>query len=212
MILIAKTYDKIGNMKKEIDFRKTVFWGVAASVKSCPEPDRPEVVLSGKSNVGKSSLLNVLVDNRKMARVSSAPGKTRLVVYFDVDGAFYLADLPGYGFAKAPKEEIAKFSALTDSYFASGRPICLIVHLLDVRHPPTKEDEMMIRYLRDKGLPFLIVFTKLDKLSRSQALTQMRSTMKGLAMADVPYYGVSALKKTGLQELRDAISDYVMSE
>ena len=188
-----------------LDFRKTTFWGVAASISACPDSDKPEVVLSGKSNVGKSSLLNALGDNKKLARVSQSPGKTRQVVYFEVDGKFYIADLPGYGYAKAPKQEKEKFSKLVDQYFASGRPISLILHLLDIRHLPSKEDMGMISYMLSNAMPFFIVFTKCDKLSRSQMLTNARDILKYLQIGDIPSFCVSADKKAGLDDLREAI-------
>jgi len=147
----------------KINFRKTNFWGVAADMNSCPPMDRPELVLSGKSNVGKSSLLNSLVDNKKMARVSQAPGKTRLVVYFDVDNKIYIADLPGYGFSKAPKDVREKFTKLADQYFTSGRPIALTLHLIDIRHEPSKEDIQMLSYMNMQNIPYFVVFTKCDK-------------------------------------------------
>ena len=193
-----------------LNFRKTNFWGVAASVSSCPESDRPEIVLSGKSNVGKSSLLNALADNKKLAKVSQSPGKTRMVIYFTVDEKIYIADLPGYGYAKAPKHEKEKFSKLVEQYFDSGRPIALVLHLIDIRHLPSVEDQQMIAYMKEKEFPFFLVFTKCDKLSRSQVLNQIRKICSFLNLQEnIPCFAVSSEKKMGLEDLRQAISDEI---
>ena len=193
-----------------IQFRKTTFWGVASDIKSCPPSDRPEVVLSGKSNVGKSSLVNALVDNKKMARVSATPGKTRLVVYFNVDDAFYLADLPGYGYAKAPKDVKEKFSKLCDQYFVSGRNISLVLHLMDIRHDPSKEDIRMLEYMNQAEIPYFLVFTKCDKLSRAQMNRKIAEFAKILDFHDdARIYAVSAEKKVGLEDLRQGIEEYL---
>ena len=193
-----------------ISFRKTQFWGVASDVKSCPPSDRPEVVLSGKSNVGKSSLINALADNRKLARVSATPGKTRLVVYFNVDDAFYLADLPGYGYAKAPKNVKEKFSKLCDQYFLSGRKITLVLHLIDIRHAPSSEDVRMLEYMNQAGIPYFLVFTKCDKLSRAQMNRKLHEFGELLDFRDdARCYAVSAEKKVGLDDLRAGIEEFL---
>lgn len=196
----------------DINFRKTEYWGVAASLDACPPSDLPEVVLSGKSNVGKSSLVNALGDNRKLARVSQTPGKTRQVIYFIVDRQFYIADLPGYGFAKAPKMQQEQYSRLVEQYFASGRPLSLILHLVDIRHLPSREDCQMISYMQSHKLPFFIIFTKTDKLSRSKVLASARENMTALSAGDVPYFCVSADKKQGLEELQTAILKEIFPE
>lgn len=196
-----------------ISFRKTVFWGVASDISSCPASDRPEVVLSGKSNVGKSSLVNALVDNKKMARVSATPGKTRLVVYFNVDDAFYLADLPGYGFAKAPKDVKEKFSKLCDQYFVSGRRISLVLHLMDIRHDPSKDDIRMLEYMNQAKIPYFLVFTKCDKMSRAQMNRKIAEFGKILDFHDdARIYAVSAEKKVGLDDLRRGIEEFLFPD
>lgn len=197
----------------KINFRKTIFWGVAAEMNSCPPTDRPEVVLSGKSNVGKSSLLNVLADNKKLARVSQSPGKTRLVVYFDVDQKIYIADLPGYGFSKAPKDVREQFSKLADQYFTSGRPIALALHLIDIRHEPSKEDMHMLSYMNEQKIPYFVVFTKCDKFSRAQLEKRLSDQLEIFDVHDQAHcFAVSAEKKEGLEDLKNAISNYIFPD
>ncbi len=197
----------------KINFRKTNFWGVAADMSSCPPTDRPELVLSGKSNVGKSSLLNALVDNKKMARVSQAPGKTRLVVYFDVDQKLYIADLPGYGFSKAPKDVREKFSKLADQYFTSGRPIALTLHLIDIRHEPSKEDMQMLSYMNMQNIPYFVVFTKCDKFSKVQLAKRLSEQLAAFDIHDKAHcFAISSEKKEGLEDLQNAISEFIFPD
>ena len=196
-----------------IQFRKTTFWGVASDIASCPPSDRPEIVFSGKSNVGKSSLINALADNKKLARVSATPGKTRVVVYFNVDVKLYFADLPGYGYAKAAKDVKEKFNKLCDQYFVSGRKFSLVLHLLDVRHAPSADDIRMLDYMNQSGIPYFLVFTKCDKLSKAQIRKQLNEFSKILDFhEDARIFAVSSEKKVGLDDLRAAIEEYLQDE
>ena len=196
-----------------IQYRNTTFWGVASDLKACPPSDRPEIVFSGKSNVGKSSLINALADNRKLARVSATPGKTRMVVYFNVDNKLYFADLPGYGYAKASKDVKEKFNKLCDQYFVSGRKFSLVLHLIDIRHEPSKDDVRMLEYMNQSGIPYFLVFTKCDKLSKAQIRRQLSEFSKILDFQeDSRCYAVSADKKIGLDDLRAGIEEYLKDE
>lgn len=128
----------------------------------------PEICVAGRSNVGKSSFINMLTGRRKLAKTSSTPGRTRLLNLFDIDdGRFILVDLPGYGYAKASKSEIEKWSKLTDGYFAVTKTLAHTLALVDIRHEPTALDKSMIAYLYNAGRPFTVVATKADKLSRA---------------------------------------------
>ncbi|MCR5273830.1 MAG: ribosome biogenesis GTP-binding protein YihA/YsxC [Clostridiales bacterium] len=196
-----------------IQYRNTTFWGVASDLKACPPSDRPEIVFSGKSNVGKSSLINALADNRKLARVSATPGKTRMVVYFNVDNKLYFADLPGYGYAKASKDVKEKFNKLCDQYFVSGRKFSLVLHLIDIRHEPSKDDVRMLEYMNQSGIPYFLVFTKCDKLSKAQIRRQLSVFSKILDFQEnARCYAVSADKKIGLDDLRAGIEEYLKDE
>ena len=160
--------------------KQAEFAGSCAMGTPYPPPLPFEIALVGRSNVGKSSLLNSLCRNHKLARVSGQPGKTRLINYFCINRSFYLVDLPGYGFAKASREEQRSWGALMESYLASGRVNHLIM-LLDIRHPPTADDAAMYRYLLYYGIPFTLVATKADKISKSKRKTQANANAKRLS-------------------------------
>ena len=136
-----------------------------------PRDPRPQIALSGRSNVGKSSLINTMLGRKSLARVSSTPGKTITINYYDVDKKLFLVDLPGYGYAKRSKDSQKVWSSLTEDYFLnnpSSDAIKLVLQLIDVRIGPTDDDIMMINWLIDFGLPFIVVATKTDKLSKNQ--------------------------------------------
>lgn len=139
-------------------------YGTAAQL---PPSDLPEIVFAGKSNVGKSSLLNKLFNRKSLARVSSVPGKTTTVNFFTADGVRF-ADLPGYGYAKRSAAEIRRWGELMEGYFAQGRDLRLIVQLLDMRHEPTADDRTMLGFLTEAGYDFICVLTKCDKLKKTQ--------------------------------------------
>ena len=191
----------------DINFRKARFKALAASIDQCPDTDVPEVVMSGRSNVGKSSLINALADNSKLARVSQTPGKTRAVVFFDFDDKLRIADLPGYGYAKVSREKKAQFSSLADSYFTSGRKFDLVLHLMDIRREPTEEDIAMLEYMNANNIRYFVVFTKCDKFSNAQLrrrIEELKDIYNFDENADI--FAVSSMKKQGIEELREAIA------
>ena len=163
------------------------------------ESETPEIVFSGRSNVGKSSLINKLVNRKMLARVSSAPGKTATVNVYSVDTCLFI-DLPGYGFAKVSKQEKRKWGELIERYFAVKRNRCLCVALLDVRHPPSEDDIMMVRYYQALELPFLVAATKCDKLSNNQLAKRLAELREELALA-VTIIPVSSKTGAGTKEL-----------
>lgn len=132
-----------------------------------PGQGLPEIAMAGKSNVGKSSMINSVLGNSKLARISSAPGKTRLINFFKVNDQFWLVDLPGYGFAKAPKAERDRWAAMIEGYLQGSEHLKRVLHLVDIRHEPTRDDQMMVEYLRHYDIPFTVVATKADKLSKA---------------------------------------------
>jgi len=133
-----------------------------------PGQGLPEIAMVGKSNVGKSSLINNMTGNSKLARTSSEPGKTRLVNLYLINEAFFLVDLPGYGFAKAPKQEKQKWAEMIEGYLRGSEHLKRVFQLVDVRHAPTEDDQLMVEYLRHYDIPFTVVATKADKLSKAQ--------------------------------------------
>jgi GTP-binding protein len=190
------------------------FLSVAADIADCPGSGCPEIVLAGRSNSGKSSLINALADRKDLARTSASPGKTRLVVYFDVDDRLLIADLPGYGFSAAAKHDIKEYSALADRYFSSGRKISLALVLLDIRHEPSKSDKLMLDFLSRRSIPYLPVFTKSDKMSRAQIsrlLPDLRRWMAELGYAG-EIHTVSSQSREGLDILGLAIERLVFSD
>lgn len=141
-----------------------------ADKKNIPDYHVPEIAIAGKSNVGKSSLINYLTNQKKLAKTSSEPGRTRLLNYFEINnGEYYFVDLPGYGFSKVAKTEKAKWGDLIETYLSSSGNLKNVFVLLDIRHEPTEDDKTMINYLYQTSTPFTIIATKADKLSKQQA-------------------------------------------
>ena len=169
----------------------------------------PEVAFSGRSNVGKSSLLNKLFNHKGLAKVSQTPGKTATINFFDGDGVTFV-DLPGYGYAKVSKSEKARWSELIEGYFNQDRSFALVVALVDIRHEASELDENMIRFLREADLPFVVALTKADKLSRQQQMKQKAALKRQLALGDDASMVVtSSAKGDGIEELRKIIRDAV---
>ena len=190
----------------DIDFRKTKFMMVAAKVKDCPQSNLPEVVLAGRSNVGKSSFINVLGDNKNLAKISSTPGKTRLVIYFETDNSILFTDLPGYGYAKVSNDNRKSFQNLVDNYFTSGRKFRLIIHFLDIRHAPSDEDKLMKWWMDENNSDYIIVLTKSDKLSNQKIKQRISEIRNELELGDnIPVLPFSAIKKTGIEKIREEI-------
>ena len=175
-----------------------------------PESTLPEIAFAGRSNVGKSSLLNSLFGRKKLAKVSQTPGKTSTINFFLTDEARFV-DLPGYGYAKVSKSEKGRWAELIEGYFNQDRNFALVCALIDIRHPASNLDENMVGFLQDAELPHLIVLTKGDKLSKSKCLQQRAALKRQLGIsADAPMIITSSLKKSGMDELRSAISDCLM--
>lgn len=192
-----------------INFNKAEFVSAAGTSSQLQESNKPEVIFSGRSNVGKSSLINKLVNRKSLARVSATPGKTATINFFDVD-KFCLVDLPGYGYAKVSRAEKDRWAELMEGYFAQDRNFCLVVQIVDMRHPPTQDDLNMIDFLYQSGFEFIIVLTKKDKLKKTaqkeslQRLESMLSEYEGIEL-----FPFSALNGEGTDEIREVITRYV---
>lgn len=180
--------------------------------KQFPRKAVPQIAFSGRSNVGKSSLINTLLGRKALARVSSAPGKTITVNFYDVDGKLFLVDLPGYGFAKRPPAEKAAWSALTDGYFTNNPNadlLKLVVQLIDARVGPTKDDLLMLDWLIQSEVPFLVVATKMDKLNKTEAAKAVTSLRSAASLPeDITIIPFSSETREGRQDLWNEILAY----
>ncbi|MGN0521351.1 MAG: ribosome biogenesis GTP-binding protein YihA/YsxC [Eubacterium sp.] len=174
-----------------------------------PESSFPEIAFAGRSNVGKSSLLNKLFNRKQLARVSSVPGKTITINFYNVDDVKFV-DLPGYGYAKISKQEYSRFSELMEGYFQSGRNIALVVQLIDMRHPLSKDDMGMINFMKEMEIPFIIVMTKADKLKKKAYEERLNLSRQELAFAgNVPVVPFSAVTGQGINGIKNYIEKAV---
>ena len=184
-----------------MNFQKVDFLISAANPKDFPKARLPEIAFAGKSNVGKSSVINRILQRKNFARVGEKPGKTIHVNYFTVDSKCYFVDLPGYGFAKVSAGEKARWGKLMEDYFAAQR-IDLGVLIVDYRHPPTNNDITMAQWFIDSGCPFVVVANKMDKLKKSELIPNLETIRKDLELpASTPVIPFSAEKGNGREEL-----------
>ena len=191
---------------------KSKFVTSLAELRSFSGQGLPEVALAGKSNVGKSSLINSLAGNSRLARTSSEPGKTRLVNFYQINGEMFLVDLPGYGFARAPKSERARWSAMIEGYLERSEHLKHVLHLVDIRHEPTQEDRMMSEYLRHYGIAFTVVATKADKLSKAQRSRSIPAICRALVVQPWEIIPYSATDGTGKERLLAHIGQVALGE
>jgi GTP-binding protein len=196
-------------MAFECNLQNTNLLISAGEIRQFPSAPVPQIALSGRSNVGKSSLINTLLGRKALARVSSAPGKTITINFYDVDKKLFLVDLPGYGFAKRPPQEKAKWSALTDGYFTQNPNIdrlTLVLQLVDLKVGPTADDVMMLQYLTEAELPFAVVATKTDKLNKTERTKALAALENHPAIpAGTPIIPFSAQTKEGRNEVWSTI-------
>ena len=184
--MIVKRADFITSMKDYGDF----------ATKGCPE-----VAFAGKSNVGKSSMINKVTNRSKLARTSATPGKTRLINVFQINGEVNFIDLPGYGFAKVSKAEKLSWGKMMQNYFATTEDLCHVFHLVDIRHEPTQEDCEMNTFLRQAGIPFTVIATKADKISRGARMKHIAAICRGLYVQPWQVIPFSSEDGTGREEI-----------
>ena len=188
-----------------MNYNKAEFERAYGISSQLPKSDLPEIAFAGRSNVGKSSLLNKLFNRKQLARVSSVPGKTVTINFYNVDEVKFV-DLPGYGYAKISKQELGRFAELMEGYFKSGRNIALVVQLIDMRHPLTRDDEGMIAFMMEMNIPFIIVMTKADKLKKKAYEERLKLSKQELAFAQgVPVIPFSAVTGQGINGIKNYI-------
>jgi GTP-binding protein len=192
-------------------FTKARFITSAPKLSDCPPETFPEICFAGRSNVGKSSLINKITNRKKLARTSNTPGKTQQMNYYEIDEAFYLVDLPGFGYAKVPKKERERWGRDIQHYLLKRNTLELILHLVDSRHPPSKLDEEFFYWMGSNQKPFAILLTKSDKLSNNKlntSLAQIKKIVKEMNI-EVPIIPCSAQTGKGVNEIQDLILDFV---
>ena len=181
------------------------FQAAYGTSKQLPVSDKQEIVFSGRSNVGKSSLINKLFNRKNLARVSSVPGKTITVNFFKGDGVYFV-DLPGYGYAKRDQSEKKRWADLMEGYFQSQRNIALVVQLIDMRHAPSADDMTMLSFMKQMGIPFVIALTKSDKLNKSETEKRREELDSELAeYEDIVKIEFSSVTGKGVDELKQEI-------
>lgn len=198
-----------------MQIKHAAFVKSSANVSECPAPDREEFAFIGRSNVGKSSLINCLTNKKSLAKTSSTPGKTQLINHFIINESWYLVDLPGYGYAKAGKKERLKWSKFTNDYLKQRSNLLGVFVLLDSRHDPQKIDLEFMEWLAVNAIPFAIVFTKTDKLSSSaliKSLKKYQQKMLDIGWEEMPkYFQTSSVNQTGKDELLTFIEQVIDS-
>lgn len=196
-----------------MNYQKVKFVAAYGTSSQLLASSAPEVSFVGRSNVGKSSIMNKIFGRKGLVKVSSTPGKTSTINFFDVEGVQFV-DLPGYGFAKVAKSEKGRWSELIEGYFAQERRYALVVSLIDIRHEATKDDLKMVQFLEERGLPYMVAFTKADKLSKAQQQKQIATIAKQLAAAGANPIVLATSSETGqgIDDLRALIEDAIQQE
>ena len=175
-----------------------------------PQNCLPEVVLVGKSNVGKSSFVNTMINRRKLARTSSEPGKTRQLNFYNMDDKFYFVDLPGYGYSKMSKQEQVKVGEFIENYLKHRKEICLIIFLVDIRHDPTSNDFLMYDYVIRSGLPCMILTNKADKIAKTKVFDASKNIQNQLnPIGDITTLPFSSEKKIYCEDVWNIIEQYI---
>lgn len=183
----------------------------ATRLEECPEASLPEVCFAGRSNVGKSSLINVLLNKKNLARTSNVPGKTQQMNYYQIGDDFFMVDLPGYGYAKVPKKERERWGQNIRNYLLERETLSLILHVVDARHKPSQLDEDFFYWMAMNQKPFCVLLSKSDKISRNkvnQSKAQVRRILKDMNI-EVPLLAYSADSRAGISEIQDLIKEFI---
>ena len=192
-----------------MQFHQTEFLGSAIKKEHFPQSNLPELIMVGRSNVGKSSLINTLVNRKQLAYVGSKPGKTRLLNFFKIDEKFVLVDAPGYGYAARSKQELIAFAQMMDDYFSTREQLRVMVQIVDMRHKPTKDDIQMIEYAKSFNIKVIVVATKYDKVKASERVKNLKVIKETLGINDKSLFMFSSETRYGLEALWSAILENV---
>lgn len=185
----------------------------AVSPSQYPDDELPQIVLVGKSNVGKSSFINTMVNRKKLARTSSEPGKTRQINFYNMDNKFYFVDLPGYGYSKMSKVEQARVGSFIEQYLNTSKNIALIIFLIDIRHNPSENDRLMYRYIIDSERPCIIITSKADKIAITKVDAQVRNLQEQLnPLKDLDFIPFSAERKIYTEKAWQEIEKFIKIE
>ncbi|MBQ8731919.1 MAG: YihA family ribosome biogenesis GTP-binding protein [Oscillospiraceae bacterium] len=196
-----------------MNYNNATFSAAYGLFEQIPPSDQPEFAFSGRSNVGKSSLINKLLMRKGLARTSATPGKTVTINFFDVDKTIIFADLPGYGYAKVSKSEKQRWAGLIEGYFGSDRNLALVFQLIDMRHAPSKDDQQMLSFLIENEYPFVVVLTKADKLSKKQQQERLAAFRREIPFGEeITMIPFSAETGLGVDVLREIIEDVISDE
>ena len=195
-----------------MNYNNAEFYTSYGSFKQIPPSERTEIAFSGRSNVGKSSLINKIFNRKSLARVSAVPGKTATINFYSLEN-LYFVDLPGYGYAKVAKSDKERWGSLIEGYLHDDRELALVFQLIDFRHPPTADDFMMVNFLIDSEIPFVVVLTKADKLSKKQREERREALLTELPCAeDITIIEFSAQTGEGRDEIRAIIEEIAESD
>lgn len=181
----------------------------AVSKKQYPKGDMPEIVLVGKSNVGKSSFVNTMINRKSLARTSNVPGKTRQINFYNIDDKFYFVDLPGYGYSKMSKQEKVISGKYIEEYLEEGKNVALIILLLDIRHNPTSDDMLMYDYILRSNLPFIILTNKADKIAITKVDEEVNKIREILGISYSTILPFSSERKIYIDKVWEEIEKYI---
>ncbi|TGY64775.1 ribosome biogenesis GTP-binding protein YihA/YsxC [Dubosiella muris] len=186
---------------------KSEFLTSAAGRQDWPESTRPEIVVVGRSNVGKSSFINAFTNRKKLAYVGNTPGKTRLINFFTIDDQWTLVDVPGYGYAKMSKAQLEKLGKMMDDYFLHRENIAGVIQLVDGRHEPTADDVDMVQFFREMGYPVIIGATKIDKVPKTKRIAALKKISQKLQLPLASVCPISSVEKTGFDKVQSLIDE-----